>query len=65
MEDVFHVVCPSLPGYGLSANSAVAGWGAEKIADVFAELMIGLGYERFGARAIGDLPLPLRSWTAP
>ena len=52
-EDAFHVVCPSLPGYGLSGKPPAAGWGVEKMADVFAELMIGLGYERFGAQG-GD-----------
>ena len=52
-EDAFHVVCPSLPGYGLSGKPPAAGWGVEKMADVFAELMIGLGYEHFGAQG-GD-----------
>ncbi len=52
-EDAFHVVCPSLPGYGLSGKPPAAGGGVEKMADVFAELMIGLGYERFGAQG-GD-----------
>ncbi len=52
-EDAFHVVCPSLPGYGLSGKPPTAGWGVEKMADVFAELMIGLGYEHFGAQG-GD-----------
>ena len=52
-EDAFHVVCPSLPGYGLSGKPPAAGWGVEKMADVFAELMIGLGYEHLGAQG-GD-----------
>ena len=52
-EDAFHVVCPSLPGYGLSGKPPAVGWGVEKMADVFAELMIGLGYEHFGAQG-GD-----------
>ena len=52
-EDAFHVVCPSLPGYGFSGNPPQAGWGVEKIADVFKELMIRLGYQRFGAQG-GD-----------
>ena len=52
-EDAFHVVCPSLPGYGFSGNPPQAGWGVEKIADVFNELMIRLGYQRFGAQG-GD-----------
>lgn len=52
-EDAFHVVCPSLPGYGFSGKPPQAGWGVEKIADVFTELMGGLGYPRFGAQG-GD-----------
>ena len=52
-EDAFHVVCPSLPGYGLSGKPPAVGWGVEKMADVFAELMVGLGYEHFGAQG-GD-----------
>ena len=52
-EDAFHVVCPSLPGYGLSGKPPAVGWGVEKMADAFAELMVGLGYEHFGAQG-GD-----------
>jgi pimeloyl-ACP methyl ester carboxylesterase len=52
-EDAFHVICPSLPGYGFSGKPPTAGWGVEKIADVFTELVTGLGYERFGAQG-GD-----------
>lgn len=52
-EDAFHVVCPSLPGFGFSGKPIEVGWGVEKIADVWAELMAGLGYERFGAQG-GD-----------
>jgi len=52
-EDAFHVICPSLPGYGFSAKPSVSGWGVEKIADVFTELVAGLGYGRFGAQG-GD-----------
>ena len=52
-EDAFHVICPSLPGYGLSGKPPESGWGVEKIADVFTELVTGLGYDRFGAQG-GD-----------
>ena len=38
-EDAFHVVCPSLPGYGFSEKPRETGWGVEKIADTWAELM--------------------------
>jgi pimeloyl-ACP methyl ester carboxylesterase len=48
--DAFHVVCPSLPGYGFSAKPAEAGWGVERIARAWAELMARLGYDRYGAQ---------------
>ena len=51
--DAFHVVCPSLPGYGFSDKPAEPGWGVERIAAAWAELMAGLGYDRYGA-AGGD-----------
>ncbi|MTD15679.1 alpha/beta fold hydrolase [Nakamurella sp. YIM 132087] len=43
----FHVICPSLPGYGFSPPPRETGWGIERIADAWAELMSALGYERF------------------
>ena len=51
--DAFHVVAPSLPGYGWSGKPAVAGWGVERIATAWAQLMDRLGYARYGA-AGGD-----------
>jgi pimeloyl-ACP methyl ester carboxylesterase len=51
--DAFHVVCPSLPGYGFSDKPAEAGWGVRRIAEAWARLMAGLGYERYGAQG-GD-----------
>ena len=51
--DAFHVVCPSLPGYGFSDKPAQPGWDLERIADAWATLMERLGYERFGAQG-GD-----------
>jgi pimeloyl-ACP methyl ester carboxylesterase len=50
LSEDFHVVCPSLPGYGFSDKPSEPGWGVERIADAWAELMRGLGYERFGAQ---------------
>ncbi|GAA4959328.1 epoxide hydrolase family protein [Actinoplanes utahensis] len=47
--DAFDVVIPSLPGYGFSGRPDTAGWGVERIADAWAELMAGLGYDRYGA----------------
>ena len=48
--DAFHVVCPSLPGYGFSDKPQRPGWGVERIAAAWAELMARLGYERYGAQ---------------
>jgi epoxide hydrolase len=48
--DSFHVVCPSLPGYGFSDKPARPGWGVERIAAAWAVLMARLGYERYGAQ---------------
>lgn len=52
-RDAFHVVCPSLPGYGFSDKPAEPGWGVDHIADQWTELMAALGYHRFGAQG-GD-----------
>ncbi len=52
-EPAFHVVCPSLPGYGFSDKPTRAGWGAERIAGAWARLMADLGYDRYGAQG-GD-----------
>jgi pimeloyl-ACP methyl ester carboxylesterase len=47
--DAFHVVLPSLPGYGFSGPALQPGWGTRRIAAAWAELMARLGYERYGA----------------
>ena len=52
-EDAFHVVVPSLPGYGFSGKPEVTGWGIEKIADIWGELMARLGYDHYFAQG-GD-----------
>ena len=52
-EDAFHVVCPSLPGYGFSGKPARTGWGIGKVADAWETLMTRLGYDRYGAQG-GD-----------
>jgi pimeloyl-ACP methyl ester carboxylesterase len=51
--DAFHVVVPSLPGYGFSERPVTTGWDIPKIADTWAELMTRLGYDRFAAHG-GD-----------
>jgi epoxide hydrolase len=51
--DAFHVVCPSLPGYGFSEKPTEPGWGIDRVADAWAALMARLGYDRYGAQG-GD-----------
>ena len=51
--DAFHVVCPSLPGYGYSDKPTRSGWNVERIADAWGQLMRRLGYERYLAQG-GD-----------
>jgi microsomal epoxide hydrolase len=51
--DAFHVVAPSMPGYGFSGPTNERGWDTRRIASAFAELMARLGYERYGAQG-GD-----------
>jgi pimeloyl-ACP methyl ester carboxylesterase len=50
LSEDFHVVCPSLPGYGFSDRPSGPGWTVERIADAWAELMTRLGHERFVAQ---------------
>jgi epoxide hydrolase len=52
-EDAFHVVCPTLPGFGFSGKPARAGWNVDHIADAWDQLMARLGYPRYGAQG-GD-----------
>jgi hypothetical protein len=47
--DAFHLVIPSLPGFGFSGPTAEPGWGTARIARAWAELMRRLGYPRYGA----------------
>ncbi|MEU5987683.1 epoxide hydrolase family protein [Spirillospora sp. NPDC047418] len=49
----FHLVIPSIPGYGFSGPTRERGWGTPRIARAWAELMRRLGYERYGAQG-GD-----------
>jgi pimeloyl-ACP methyl ester carboxylesterase len=52
-SDAFHVVVPSMPGYGYSGKPTTTGWGPEHIARAWAELMKRLGYDRYAAQG-GD-----------
>jgi pimeloyl-ACP methyl ester carboxylesterase len=47
--DAFHLVIPSMPGFGFSGKPAETGWGPEHIARAWAELMKRLGYDRYVA----------------
>jgi epoxide hydrolase len=53
VADAFHVVCPSLPGFGFSAKPKATGWGVDRIATTWVQLMSRLGYQRYGAQG-GD-----------
>jgi pimeloyl-ACP methyl ester carboxylesterase len=53
-EDAFHLVLPSLPGYGLSAEPGEVGWDLGRTARAWAELMQRLGYTRYVAQG-GDV----------
>jgi pimeloyl-ACP methyl ester carboxylesterase len=52
-EDAFHLVLPSLPGYGFSGEPAEIGWYTGRVAQAWAELMHRLGYSRYVAQG-GD-----------
>ncbi|HEX6569146.1 MAG TPA: epoxide hydrolase [Acidimicrobiales bacterium] len=51
--DAFHLVIPSIPGFGFSTPLAGPGWTTDRVAGAFVELMRRLGYERYGAQG-GD-----------
>jgi pimeloyl-ACP methyl ester carboxylesterase len=52
-DDAFHLVLPSLPGYGFSAEPPEVGWSTGRVAQAWAELMHRLGYTRYVAQG-GD-----------
>jgi microsomal epoxide hydrolase len=53
-EDAFHVVAPSVPGFGFSQAAREPGMGPRRVAELFARLMAALGYSRYIAQG-GDL----------
>jgi pimeloyl-ACP methyl ester carboxylesterase len=59
-EDAFDVVIPSMPGYGFSGKPTDTGWGPDRIARTWAELMKRLGYTRYVAQG-GDWGSPVSS----
>jgi epoxide hydrolase len=65
--DAFHVVAPSIPGFGLSGPTREAGWTEQRVAQAWAELMRRLGYERYGAQGgdVGAIVSPNLGRVAP
>ena len=61
--DAFHVVVPSLPGFGFSEKPSEPGWNSVRMAEVLAKLMARLGYERYGAQG-GDWGGGIVRWIA-
>ena len=59
-EDAFDLVMPSMPGYGFSGKPAETGWGPDRIAQAWAELMRRLGYTSYVAQG-GDWGSPVSS----
>ena len=62
-SDAFHVVAPSLPGYGFSEAPHEAGYGPERMANINTTLMARLGYDRYGVQG-GDWGGIISRWMA-
>jgi pimeloyl-ACP methyl ester carboxylesterase len=62
-SDAFHLVIPSMPGYGFSAKPTTTEWGPDRIARAWIVLMKRLGYTRFVAQG-GDWGSPVSHWMA-
>jgi pimeloyl-ACP methyl ester carboxylesterase len=60
-EDAFHVVAPSLPGFGFSEAPGEPGWSVSRMAAVVPELMERLGYDHYGAQG-GDWGAGVVRW---
>jgi pimeloyl-ACP methyl ester carboxylesterase len=65
--DAFHLVVPSLPGFGFSGPTTQPGWDAQRTALAWAELMARLGYDRYGAHGndAGAIVAPLQGRVDP
>ena len=61
--DAFHVIAPSIPGYGFSDKPTERGYHPEKMAELFGKLMARLGYDRWGAQG-GDWGSSISRWQA-
>ena len=62
-DDAFHLVIPSLPGFGFSGKPTSTGWGVDKIATAWVALMGRLGYDSYFAQG-GDWGALVTSWVA-
>ena len=62
-EDAFHLICPSIPGYGFSSAPIEPGFDQKRVAEGHIELMSRLGYEAYVVQG-GDWGSPISSWTA-
>ncbi|MDA1074085.1 MAG: epoxide hydrolase [Proteobacteria bacterium] len=63
-KDAFHIVCPSLPGYGFSGKPTTPGWGVKKTAEAWSKLMARLGYTDYVAQG-GDWGAVVTSHIGP
>jgi pimeloyl-ACP methyl ester carboxylesterase len=63
--DAFHVVIPSLPGFGFSGPTTETGWDAHRTAKAWAELMKRLGYDRYGAHGNDAIVAPMQGRLDP
>jgi len=65
--DAFHLVIPSVPGFGFSTPLSEAGWTHGRIAKAFTELMARLGYDRYGVQGgdVGAFEAPLMGQLDP
>ena len=61
-SDAFHLVIPSIPGYGDWAEPAALGWDPVRIAKAWVALMQRLGYDRFAAKAAIGVRPSRNSW---
>ncbi|HZM21421.1 MAG TPA: epoxide hydrolase [Anaerolineales bacterium] len=62
-SDSFDVIVPSVPGYGFSERPLQAGMTRWRVAEIFAQLMDGLGYPKFGLQA-NDIGAVISGWLA-
>lgn len=61
LQDTFHIVIPSIPGYGFSDGAEVAGLNPKRIAALWVKLMRSLGYEKFVTQG-GDWGASISTW---